>query len=501
MRRSHAILWALLLLPTAGLALAWPAREPGASEPPAAAARAAGDLEAALAAVRADNIRADMHFIASDEMGGRDTPSPGLKVAARYIRARLQRLGLQPGARDGYFHYYPLRLLRLDEDQSRVELAAGDERVALTYAEDYFLASPSEVANVSTAGDVVFCGTGEVGDFEGLELEGRWALCADSGISPLKRRNNARRAGAAGLLVMPASGSGVADYGIKFASVIQRSRQGLVSWPSSSDRGPRTVFPQVYLARPAAERLLALAGRAGGQLSPGESLAVRVSEERHGEGTVQMENVCGFWPGSDPRLKDEVILVSAHYDHVGTRGSDIYNGADDNGSGTTGLLALAEALVNYGPMRRSVMLIWVSAEERGLWGSKAWSRDPWLPGDARPVANVNIDMIGRNAPDKLQITPTRRRKDDYNGIVKAAERLCELEGFDGLGSADSYYHRSDQAEFARLGIPVAFLFADIHEDYHEPSDTADKIDYDKIRRVTRLVMRMLDELQAGELAQ
>jgi Zn-dependent M28 family amino/carboxypeptidase len=216
-------------------------------------------------------------------------------------------------------------------------------------------------------------------------------------------------------------------------------------------------------------------------------------------GLIDVENVCGFFPGSDSKLAKDVILVTAHYDHLGTQNGVIYNGADDNGSGTCGLMAIAEALSSHGPLRRSVMLIWVSGEEKGLWGSKAWSEKPWLPEDCHAIADINIDMIGRNAADKLLITPTKKRDKDYNGLVKLAEEFAPLEGFPELGSADDYYTRSDHYNFAKLGIPVAFLFSDVHEDYHKPTDKPEKIDTDKIRRVVRLVLRMLDGLQSDRL--
>ena len=228
---------------------------------------------------------------------------------------------------------------------------------------------------------------------------------------------------------------------------------------------------------------------------------MRVTDVRATAGgeTFEAENVCGWWPGSDPVLRKEAIVISAHYDHVGTRDRQIYNGADDNASGSAGLLALAEGLAAYGPMRRSVLLLWVSGEEKGLLGSDAWARSPWLPGQSRAVANVNIDMIGRNAPDKLLITPTAALP-QHNGLVRLADRLAPDEGFGPLGSCDEYWFRSDHASFSQhLEIPVTFLFADVHEDYHEPTDTADKVDFDKIRRVMRLVLAMLDGLQGDSL--
>ncbi len=204
----------------------------------------------------------------------------------------------------------------------------------------------------------------------------------------------------------------------------------------------------------------------------------------------------GIWPGSDPKLKDELIILSAHYDHIGYReDGTIFNGADDNGSGTSGLLAIAEALKAYGPMRRTVMLMWVSAEEKGLLGSKAWTKDPYLPGNLKPLCNINIDMIGRNASDEFLITPTKKHP-AYSALTQVAEANMKKEGFRKIKSADAYWTRSDHANFSKyLGIPVAFLFCDVHEDYHKSTDTVEKIDYDKMRRICRLVVRMLEDLQ------
>ena len=219
------------------------------------------------------------------------------------------------------------------------------------------------------------------------------------------------------------------------------------------------------------------------------------------DGRIEVENVAGFWPGDDPLLKDEVIILSAHYDHVGVDDEGrIFNGADDNASGSCGLLAVAEALRAYGPMKRSVLLLWVSGEEKGLWGSQAWTESPWLPGSAKPFCNINIDMIGRNGPEHLLITPTAEHE-AFNGLSRLALQLAPSEGFPTLGSADEYWSRSDHRNFhVNLKIPVTFLFADVHEDYHGDNDTPDKIEYDKMRRIVRLVVRLVEALQSPDLA-
>lgn len=172
--------------------------------------------------------------------------------------------------------------------------------------------------------------------------------------------------------------------------------------------------------------------------------------------------------------------MSSHYDHLGVDKGEIYNGADDNGSGITCLLALGEALKEHGPLGRSILLIWVSGEEHGKWGSRAWTENPSLPEGHAPVANVNLDTIGRNDPDSLFVTPTKSHA-KYNSLTKLAERFAKEEGFEQLPQgSDSFYTESDHYIFARLGIPVCLLTAGLHEDYHKPTDTADKVGCDKI---------------------
>lgn len=469
-----------------------------AGEPAAGSA----SLEAALASIQAEKIRADIDYIACDDMGGRDTPSSGQRLTARFLRNRLQRLGLQPGAEGGWFHTYPLNFKRVKEPETRAWLEKDGTREELVLGRDYYLSS-RDLAAVDLTGGLLFCGSGtkeEVG--QTLALRGKVALVIDRGDAG-RRGDSGRSAaevvaavGAVAMVLMRADDARGPAYEESFPPRLEALRNGAASWPSASEE-PR--LPRVYLPKATAKRLLALADVTTPRV--GQELGVTFGEvvALQGDGTIQAENVCAWWPGESDTLAKEAIVVSAHYDHLGVDGAgQVFNGADDNGSGTTGLLALAEALVEYGPLDRSVVLIWVSGEEKGLWGSQAWSSAPWLPDGAKAVADINIDMIGRNAPDSLLITPTAKHP-AYNGLVTVAERFAPQEGFTKLGSADDYYTRSDHAMFARLGIPVTFLFADIHKDYHKVTDDPDKIDCDKIARVVRVVLRMIAELQGPTL--
>jgi hypothetical protein len=460
-------------------------------------------IERALASVRSESICADVRFIASDELAGRDSPSPGLRLAARFLRARLERLGLRPAGDDGFFDRYALERTGLDADASKAWIVRDGQERELQLGHDYAFWGSGEH---ELDGPVVHVGAGSEAELQGVDLAGKWALVVEPGGARTRdswramgeRTERLRAAGALGILSVPEpGGAGAADADGQLAETAAAARSGRLRMPGeSASRGrdrPRTV--SLSLSTALASELLG----AGERPRPGTDLGVRLRDRRKQAAPerVELENVAGLWPGSD--LANEVIVLSAHYDHVGVSGGEIYNGADDNGSGTSGLLAVAEALTSYGPLRRSVLFLWVSAEEKGLYGSAAWTKEPTLPEGMRAVCNINVDMIGRNAPDKLMITPTKAHE-HHNGLTRLAEQLAPLEGFPVLGDADEYWGRSDHANFAEnLGIPVAFLFSDVHEDYHQPGDDPEKIDCDKIRRVARLLVRMLDGLQADVL--
>lgn len=451
-------------------------------------------LQRALDTISADEIKADLMFVASDEMAGRDSPSPQLKVAARFIRSRLMRYGFQPAAPDdSYLYEWQINSIGFDPAKAGAEIVAGGRTMSFSYDGDYLFPDWGSLGEREVSGEVVFGGDMSADTIAELDVEGRWVLSATGKALSRKRRRALEKSGALGVLVLPD-----ADAEKTVEETFRPNASRMTRTRLSFDGAGRTRagFPILHLKEGPAARLPMGDIEAA---SPGDVLSGWRMTERcsYGDqGKVTLENVCGLWPGSDPVLKNEVIILSAHYDHVGVGGDgQIYNGADDNGSGTCGMLALAEALKEYGPMRRSVMLMWVSAEEKGLLGSEAWTKDPYMPKGMKALCNINIDMIGRNASNEFLITPTKDHK-AYSALTQVAEANAGLEGFDKIGSADAYWSRSDHANFERnMGIPVAFLFCDVHEDYHKPTDTPEKINYDKMRRICRLVVRMLEALQ------
>ena len=221
--------------------------------------------------------------------------------------------------------------------------------------------------------------------------------------------------------------------------------------------------------------------------------------------TIRGENVLGYIEGSD--LKDELLIITAHYDHLGKHDSLIFNGADDDASGVSAALEIAEAFMlakkeGNGP-RRSILIMPVSGEEKGLLGSRYYTDNPIYPLE-NTVANLNIDMIGRlddwhdNGNYVYLIGSDRLSYDLHDLNEKINDEYIGIDldyRFNDKDDPNRYYYRSDHYNFAKNNIPVIFYFNGVHEDYHKPSDTIEKLDFDKINTITRLIF-----LTAWEIA-
>ncbi|MFT7678588.1 MAG: hypothetical protein ACI8QC_002581 [Planctomycetota bacterium] len=478
---------------------------------PAASSQAPAPLERALAAIKPASAKADLYFLADDAMGGRDTPSQGLEIAGQYLVSRVSRLGFTPLGRDGWFWEYPLSQRKLDASRTLLEATGPQGTIVGRIGHEIFPERSSHLTAWEASGGVVFIGDGDKQILEDTDVSGYWVWMADPSKSLRRVARRAEEAGAQGLLVSPAEDYSGKPYSQRFGSLAERFFKGYVGQSKFDPETGRAIQPA---PKPAAEQAFPVvmatpdftrALLAGAGLSDWPKVGKSVDLQLHDRRAmvapaISARNVCALWPGSDPLLKNEVIVVSAHYDHVGEReDGTIFNGADDNGSGTTGVLQLAEALAAHGPLQRSVLLMWVSGEEKGLWGSEAWTRDPHLLEGQRVIANINIDMIGRTQPGELYITPTREHR-AFNAVAAAAYGAAQLEGFPELLSQDADWARSDHKNFDQhLKVPVAFLSAGDHPDYHKPTDTPDKIDFDKLCRVARTVTRMLVDLAEADV--
>jgi Zn-dependent M28 family amino/carboxypeptidase len=217
-------------------------------------------------------------------------------------------------------------------------------------------------------------------------------------------------------------------------------------------------------------------------------------------GSFDLPNAVGILPGTDSELRDEYILYSAHIDHVGTgrpneQGDSIYNGADDDASGTILVVEVAEAMAMLAERpKRSMIFLGVSGEERGLWGSRFFAENPPVPLE-QIVANLNADMVSRNWPDTV-VAIGKEHSDLGETLNRVNEAHPELNmtAIDDIWPEQNFYRRSDHFNFARRGVPILFFFTGVHDDYHRPSDDVSRMDAEKGSRISKLVFYLGVEL-------
>ena len=453
----------------------------------------------AVATITSEDMYARIATIAADSMRGRDTPSPELDETARWLADQYAAFGLEPAGEDGtYLQRYPFPLRALDTAGVHFGTVKDGEDVMLEHGTDFFVSAATPFEDRAMGhGALVWVSRLEDGSWPSPEAARGQVMVVslpgtydrDWRIASGRARRSAQAAGARGLVVV---------LGPDFSELAFERLAELAGTPRRSLVDPAEI--PVFHLRPAAAA--AVLARGGVDLealaaTPETSVAVPGVEAHFSADAVVVEeasapNVVAMLRGSDPDLADTYVVFSAHMDHVGVgtanaAGDSIYNGADDDASGTSALVEMAEAFSRLAtPPRRSVVFLNVSGEEKGLLGSRWFSEHPTLPVD-RIVANVNMDMIGRNAPDSIVVIGM-----DYSSLGPLVQRVAAehpdlgLTVSDDLWPEERFFFRSDHFNFARLEIPALFFFAGVHEDYHQPSDEVAKLDVDKAARVARL---------------
>lgn len=430
----------------------------------------------AAATITPGDIYARISFLASDALKGRDTPSQGLEAAAAYIASEYQRLGLEPKGDSGSFlQRYPYTVRTLKSPEVRLDVTTNGVTTPLEFGREFFaLAGKPEQATgeLLFSGARVATGTPTSGRIPVVQING--ALDRAWRMAFLKARVAATANGASALIV-------VLDSAVSAADIAARSRQ----FASSAATTPliTTVFVRADRARE-----LFKAGSVARLSVPAAEL------------TRYPPNVVAVLRGSDPELRNTYVVLSAHMDHIGitqpdARGDSINNGADDDASGTSAVMEVAEAFASS-PTRpaRSILFLNVSGEEKGLLGSGYFSNRPTVP-LASIVADINIDMIGRNSPDTVVAIGQ-----DYTSLGPLTQQIARAHPELGLTVArdiwpqERFFFRSDHYNFAKKDIPAIFFFSGVHEDYHRPSDEVARIDTDKAARIARLAYYLAREI-------
>jgi hypothetical protein len=457
-------------------------------------------LRPGFAAIDEEELRFWVSFLASDELEGRDTAARGYDVAARFCASVLQRYGAKPAGDGGtYFQDFDVVRSEPDPEASGIELRDGPapEKIGL-----------EEIAVGAWAWNEVawdvpwtFVGRGEgaesdrASDFRDVPVADRVVLILPPGGRRDHEARAALHAGAKRIAV-------ISDDRVKLR-IGMRTHE----WPAYRPERPGEQVQVVYISRAAADRLLRprgvtvekLRALGDGEL-PRFDLNAKLSLRRK-ETKLHGRNVVGLAEGSDPVLRGQAVAVGAHLDHVGRHGDQIFHGADDDASGSAGVLALARAFASGPRPKRSVLLVLFTGEERGFWGSQWFVEHSPVPLPSI-VAEIQLDMIGRNEEHPGKVKPedtinlahvcgSRRRSMDLDRLIDVDNRYIGLEL---RRDAEMFYGSSDQVQFGERGVPVAFFFSGDHPDYHRPSDTADKINYPKMARIIRLTYAVARDL-------
>jgi hypothetical protein len=498
-RQLKPLFGLLLLAPLALAAQATQAPSKGAS------------VQAAVRSITPDDIRRRIGVIADDSMKGRDTPSPELEKVAAYIAGEYRRFGLKPSGDSGRFlQRYSLDRVQIVAESS-IAFVHGGEDATLTYGQDFVFAG-----NLFDSGDYAGALVLLSGPLGG-------ALPADTGTlagkmlivtTPPRNRVERDRLLAwkpAGVVLLSSAPDSI------WARIVSNNTRPQLRDPTRSVGGPVVIGIRAASLQPLVTKL-------GGDLTAG---ATTFSAKPLGDAQLHIHariqpvernsapNVVAVLEGSDPQLKNQYVVFSAHMDHIGVAGSNgsgscrakgadsICNGADDDGSGTAAVVELAQAFTQLATRpKRSLVFLNVSGEEKGLWGSAYFSEHPTVP-LSDVVADLNIDMIGRNWKDT--IVAIGKEHSDLGATlnrVAAAHPELNMHAIDDIWPQENFYFRSDHFNFARKGVPILFFFSGTHADYHQPGDSPDKIDAEKESRIVRLVFYLgLDVANAAQRPQ
>ena len=483
--------------------------------------------------INATDLQRYLMILSSDEYEGRETTTQGALKASQYIAAQFENFRI-PEYKEGKGHFQEVPFQR--NAWKDIGLKINDQEYK--HMVDYVSLLPLNY-NRSNAkfSEVYFCGYGiadkKYNDFEEADVKGKAILIykgepkKDNGeyvisgteepsawATKIELKLRAAKAAGVGLVFI------IED---QVKEIVAENRQflidGKIRLHDGTIRQKNDIVNSVYISPAMAQTMMADQYdkiietrdkiKAKGK-TKGRAIAIKtkidIQQAKHAN-VLRSNNVIGYLEGSDPILKNEYVLLSAHYDHLGTRGDKVFNGANDNGSGTSTVIALMKAFAKAkkegnGP-KRSIVALLMCGEEKGLLGSEYYTKLPAFPLD-QTIVDVNVDMVGRT--DKLH-----ESSDEYIYVIGADKLSSELHDinesvndkyvnmeldyrFNDEKDPNRYYYRSDHYNFAKQGIPVIFYFNGVHEDYHKSTDTFDKINYDLMQKSARLIFHTTWEL-------
>lgn len=466
--------------------------------------------------ITGSDLSAHLNFIASPDLEGRETTFRGQKIAARYIASVFQRLGLKPiGDSGSYYQRFSVEATKISDKssiaisnkQGTTTFAIRKDFVALSGPENPISAPALFIGHMDTNVDSSLT-KGKVI----VALPGRKVDARDTSVPPTRRLGFIRQFPGSVATIVIADESGpnsLERLTARFGPTIERGTMRVLG---AEQRAGRMGFGFPILVGPRlANDIVKETDRSIGTLREAAyqdtsfkpialsqtTIAIDIGSSKEIKTT---ENVVGLLEGSDPKLKEQIVAFTAHYDHLGVGAEGIvFPGADDDGSGTVTVLELAQAFTaNPLKPKRSLLFMTVVGEEKGLWGSDYYVKHPLIPLE-KTVADLNTDMIGRmdkkyeelKNPNYVYVIGSDKISTQLDSLLRLSNKESENLILDYMYNDDKdpqqFYRRSDHYNFARNGVPVVFFFTGVHADYHRPTDTVDKILFPRMERIVRLI--------------
>lgn len=439
------------------------------------------ELAEGFNAITVETARERLKTLTSREFGGRGTGQDGFFKAAKWYAEQLEKLGWEPGGPEGsWFQNVPL--VRIGVSDATKLIVDGQELTASFGQSSY-------VGEAKASGSLVFVNLADANADLGAPEQFNGKIVIYQAPSQRFRRvvmpKAIREAKPAGLIRVTSrllTDRVFSEFGGRRVQPAAAGPPALAVTPADADRiaAACRLAKDFFTAKPKGNTVIATSAAAECKVS-----VIRES--------IDVPNVIGWYEGSDPELRHEHVGLGAHLDHLGMRGTDMYAGADDNGSGSTALLSIAEAVAkNPVKPKRSMLLIVFCGEELGLLGSRYYADHPTRP-IKDMVCMLNMDMVGRNEEkggesaadneDTIHLVGSKRISMELHELTLKANKHI---GFTFEYDEEGVYTRSDHANFARKGVPITFVFGGFHPDYHRTTDTIEKINFEKLTSAAKL---------------
>lgn len=466
-------------------------------------------------------IVGNLTYLASDEVGGREAGTVGEVLASNFIANELNKYGVKPFGDDGtYFNNYKLAVTSPDPIAS-LQLLDSKGKVLGTYQQiENMLTSSRHTEALNAEAGLVFAGYGidapelNYNDYKNLDVKGKVVLVLDgdpSGADPRspegakwakysRINEKIKTATDKGALTVISTNRFAKSFGWKrLAGFSARPSMGIYK-PSTTVEKPYATVADTVMSDLLGGSKYSLADLQK-KASAKENLPtfnlpnkVKINIPKPVVELKNSRNIVGIVEGTDPVLKNEYVAISAHYDHDGIKNGEVYNGADDDGSGTVCVMEVGRLVAKLHNNKRSVLIIFHAAEEKGLLGSQVLAENLSVKKDV--VGLINMDMVGRESTDSIHVIGSDRLSTEYHNIIvetnkKTTNFVMDFK-YNAKDDPNRFYFRSDHYNYAKQGIPVVFFFDDMRKDYHKASDEVQYINFDKIVKVTELSYSILD---------